>query len=190
MEKVLFSGVGGQGVLLMGTLLARAAIEDGYFASWVPYYGLEMRGGRAKCWVAVSDVEIPSPVFSRLTTALFLSERFLEEDIHKVERGGLLILNVEDGGAEDLARVGGDTARGSTAEFRIWATGIASKLGSAASANMVMLGAYVAMKRIVKMDTIQRLVLTERGEGSMRDLNLSCLVKGFEIATHLHRLHR
>lgn len=174
MERVLFSGVGGQGVLLMGTLLAQAALDEGFISSWVPYYGLEMRGGRAKCWVVVSDSEIPSPVFSKPTSAVFLSDKFLSEDIDKVEPGGFILLNEREGEGYPIARK-------DVEPVRLWATGIASELGASGCANMVALGAYVSRKRLVRLDTLRCLLDTVVEDSSMREANVRCLLKGSEF---------
>ena len=59
MEKqFLIAGFGGQGVLLIGQLIAKAAMRQGYEVSWMPSYGPEMRGGEANCAVVVSDAAV------------------------------------------------------------------------------------------------------------------------------------
>ena len=60
-EKIFFAGAGGQGILLMGKLLAYAAMEEGKQVTFLPSYGAEMRGGTANCTVIVSDKPISSP---------------------------------------------------------------------------------------------------------------------------------
>jgi len=62
--KTIFSGFGGQGVMMMGTSLAQSAMSKGFHVTYLPAYGAEMRGGTANCTVAVSDDEIASPVAS------------------------------------------------------------------------------------------------------------------------------
>ena len=67
MEKqFLIAGFGGQGVLLIGQLIAKAAMRQGYEVSWMPSYGPEMRGGEANCAVVVSD----EPIAGRCSTML------------------------------------------------------------------------------------------------------------------------
>jgi len=56
--KTIFSGFGGQGVMMMGTSLAHSAMSKGYQVTYLPAYGAEMRGGTANCTVAVSDEDI------------------------------------------------------------------------------------------------------------------------------------
>ena len=62
--KTIFSGFGGQGVLMMGFTLAHGAMSAGYQVTFLPAYGAEVRGGTANCTVAVSDDEIASPIAS------------------------------------------------------------------------------------------------------------------------------
>ena len=62
--QILIAGFGGQGVLLIGQLIAKAAMRQGYEVSWMPSYGPEMRGGEANCAVVVSDEPIGSPLVS------------------------------------------------------------------------------------------------------------------------------
>ena len=65
MEKqFLIAGFGGQGVLLIGQLIAKSAMLEGKEVSWMPSYGPEMRGGEANCAVVVSDEAIGSPLVS------------------------------------------------------------------------------------------------------------------------------
>ena len=61
-KKVFVAGFGGQGVLLIGQMLAYAAMYEGKEATWMPSYGPEMRGGTANCTVCISDKPIASPL--------------------------------------------------------------------------------------------------------------------------------
>ena len=58
-EEILIAGFGGQGVMLMGHLLAHGAIYEGLEVTFFPSYGPEMRGGTANCTVVISDQEYP-----------------------------------------------------------------------------------------------------------------------------------
>ncbi|MFW6082587.1 MAG: 2-oxoacid:acceptor oxidoreductase family protein, partial [Chloroflexota bacterium] len=60
-EEIIISGFGGQGSLFAGQLLAYAAMGQGLHVTWIPSYGPEMRGGKARCTVVISDEEIGAP---------------------------------------------------------------------------------------------------------------------------------
>ena len=61
-NEVQFAGFGGQGIMLMGQILAEAAMQQGYEVVWIPSYGPEMRCGTCNCTVVVSDKPVGSPV--------------------------------------------------------------------------------------------------------------------------------
>ena len=78
-EKNIFAGFGGQGVLLMGQLLAMAGMMEGMNTSWIPSYGPEMRGGTANCSIMISDKEISSPIVTRATAVIAMNRPSLEK---------------------------------------------------------------------------------------------------------------
>ena len=72
-QEVVISGFGGQGTLFAGQVLAYAAMDTGRRVTWIPSYGPEMRGGRARCTVIVSEDEIGAPLVSRPSAAIVLN---------------------------------------------------------------------------------------------------------------------
>ena len=64
LNKTIFAGFGGQGVLLMGVCFANAAMNEGKHVTFLPSYGAEVRGGTANCTVSISTEEIASPIAS------------------------------------------------------------------------------------------------------------------------------
>ena len=72
-DKMIIAGFGGQGVLLMGQLLAKAGLLEGKNTCWLPSYGPEMRGGTANCSVTISDEEIFSPIVSTATSVIVMN---------------------------------------------------------------------------------------------------------------------
>jgi 2-oxoisovalerate ferredoxin oxidoreductase beta subunit len=129
------AGFGGQGVLLLGEVLAEAGLAAGFHVSWLPSYGPEMRSGTSHCHVRISDRPIASPLISRPNILLAMNEPSLRKFLPATEPGGLVLYN----GAtcpEDCRREG---VRIITAPF----TEFADALGGAKATNMVMLGALV-----------------------------------------------
>ncbi len=92
-ERNIFAGFGGQGVLLMGQLLAAAGMMEGKNTSWIPSYGPEMRGGTANCSVMLSDEEIDSPLVTRPTSLIVMNRPSLEKFEDKVVPGGSIFVN-------------------------------------------------------------------------------------------------
>ncbi|MBI3894190.1 MAG: 2-oxoacid:acceptor oxidoreductase family protein, partial [Candidatus Wallbacteria bacterium] len=92
-EEVIIAGFGGQGVLLIGKLVAEAALQAGCEVSWLPSYGPEMRGGTANCTVVVSDRPIASPVVDHPRGVVAMNRPSLDKFEASVEAGGFLLLN-------------------------------------------------------------------------------------------------
>jgi len=63
LERMIISGFGGQGIMLMGRLLIYAGMLEGKNVAWMPSYGPEMRGGTANCTVLISTKEIGSQLY-------------------------------------------------------------------------------------------------------------------------------
>ncbi|MBW2168309.1 MAG: 2-oxoacid:acceptor oxidoreductase family protein, partial [Deltaproteobacteria bacterium] len=75
----IIAGFGGQGVMLMGNILTYAAMAENKKATYMPVYGVEMRGGTANCTVVISDREIGSPIIQRPLSAIVMNRPSLEK---------------------------------------------------------------------------------------------------------------
>src|SRR5512139_1730650 len=91
--KALLAGFGGQGVLSMGLNLAEAAMLEGKNVTFLPSYGVEVRGGTANCTVAVSDEEIASPVASAPEFVVAMNQPSLMRFQNQLQSGGILFFN-------------------------------------------------------------------------------------------------
>ena len=125
--QMIFAGFGGQGVLLMGQLIAYAGMVMGKQVSWMPSYGPEMRGGSANCSVVVSDEPVGSPRVEDADVVVAMNKPSLAVFEKSVVPGGLLIYN------------------SSLIDVKPTRTDIAAELGSAKVTNMVMLGAVAQL---------------------------------------------
>lgn len=92
-NEIIIAGFGGQGVLLAGTLIAQAAIEQGLYTTWFPSYGAEMRGGTANSTVIVSNEEIGSPLAFRPNALIALNEPSLDKFMPKMIEESIIIAN-------------------------------------------------------------------------------------------------
>lgn len=144
---VIMSGFGGQGVLLIGDLLAFAAMQLGKQVTWMPSYGVEMRGGAANCTVVISDKKIGSPLSEEPAALIAMSGPGLEKFQGRVKPGGLLVMNTSLASAADVTRSDVDVVA-------LAANEIATELGYPKNANMVMLGAFLAKSRAVPFEAV------------------------------------
>lgn len=87
--RVIISGFGGQGILFAGKVLAQAALNDGFYVSWLPSYGPEMRGGTCNCRLVISDDEISSPSFAQTDALIALNVPSVEK--FSADTGKLII---------------------------------------------------------------------------------------------------
>ena len=92
-NEIIIAGFGGQGVLLAGTLIAQAAIEQGLHTTWFPSYGAEMRGGTANSTVVVSTDEIGSPLAFNPNALIALNEPSLNRFLPRMIDGSVIIAN-------------------------------------------------------------------------------------------------
>jgi 2-oxoglutarate ferredoxin oxidoreductase subunit gamma len=175
LERIIISGFGGQGVMLMGRLLAYAGMIEGKKVAWMPSYGPEMRGGTANCTVLISSNEIGSPIVSHPKILIAMNQPSLDKFEPNVRENGLIILN--------SSLIKREVKRKDVNIIKIPADDIAAKLGNPRATNMVVLGAYVKKSGAVKMETIFR-ALEEALTGpkqKLLDKNKEALKQGAEL---------
>src|SRR6056297_2807047 len=92
-KDVIAAGFGGQGVMVLGQLIAYSGIAEGKFVTWIPSYGPEMRGGTANCAVVISDKRIGSPVVDKPDLAVVMNKASFDKFHPRIKIGGTLIIN-------------------------------------------------------------------------------------------------
>jgi len=145
-HEIIFAGFGGQGVLSMGAIIAYAGMIEGKEVSWMPSYGPEMRGGTANCIAIVSDKRISSPIVTKFDSAIILNQPSLDKFEFTVKPGGILLY-------EESTIIKPPT-RTDIETYCIAANEEASKLGAKQVANMIMVGAFLEKRPILKMGSI------------------------------------
>ncbi len=145
-QEIIIAGFGGQGVLSMGRLIAYAGMIEGKEVSWMPSYGPEMRGGTANCIVIVSDSRISSPIITRFDTAILLNQPSVDKFEKAVKPGGLLIY--------EQSTVIHPPTRTDIEIIPISAIEEADKLNAKQVANMIMAGAFLEKRPILKIETL------------------------------------
>ncbi len=145
-ERVIVAGFGGQGVMLMGQILSYAATQEDLNTAWIPSYGPETRGGTANCSVVISKARINSPVVSEPDTLIVLNQPSLDKFEKKLKKGGKLLVN--------KALVDTEKIRDDVELYAVDCNKIALDIGNLKVANMVMLGAYIAMTDMFEKEAI------------------------------------
>ncbi len=149
-REVMFAGFGGQGILLIGNILAHTAMEEGSEVAWVPSYGPEMRGGTAYCLVVISDKPIGSPIIKNPMHLVAMNRPSLEKFAPVIKPKGIAVIN------SSLIPV--TSGRSDVDELLVPANDIATELGSSKVANIVALGAFVERSKIVDFECMRQCV--------------------------------
>lgn len=155
-QEYIIAGFGGQGVLSIGLFLAYAGMAQGHKVLYVPSYGAEMRGGTAHCMVTISDREISAPVLSASETIVVMNQPSLDKFEPMVRTGGKLLIN--------STLVHREVKRTDIKSYLVPTAELAAEAGVPRGANMVMLGALLAVTGTVPENLIyDTLVKTFRG---------------------------
>ena len=172
--KTVFAGFGGQGVLSMGLNLAQAALLEGKNVTYLPSYGAEVRGGTANCTVAVSDEEIASPVASSPDFIVAMNQPSMVRFQNQIQSGGVLFIN--------SSLIETEISRGDVDIIKVPANSIAEQLGSARSANMVMMGAFTKKSNIVSISSvIEGLKSALKKKQKLIAVNTEALMAGYDL---------
>lgn len=144
---LIISGFGGQGVLIVGNLLAYAAMKEGKHVTYLPTYGVEMRGGTASCTIVISSNEIGSPIMERPHSAIVMNLPSLVKYEPRLLPKGLLMFN-------STLIDPKETRRKDIELLPIPVNEIAIENGNPKLANMVALGAFNEKIRLVQMTSL------------------------------------
>ncbi len=146
---VIIAGFGGQGVLLVGNMLAYAAMQEGLQVTYMPVYGVEMRGGTANCTVVISEEEIGSPLVTYPHSLIIMNQPSLEKFRPRLKEGGPLIVNTS---IVPQSLLDGDQ----TWSIPVPANDVANELGNPKMANMVVLGAWIEATGILSLERVKQ----------------------------------
>ena len=172
LARIRLAGAGGQGIVLAGLLLAEAAVAAGRNATQAQVYGPESRGGASKAEVIISDGDIAYPYLQRVDLLLALTQEAHDRYVGQLEPGGLLL--VDDEHVRPTAGTG-------VAYHGLPVTATALRvLGTAIGANLVALGALVALSGVVPVEALERVIAVRRPGGSV-ERGLAALRAGFEL---------
>jgi 2-oxoglutarate ferredoxin oxidoreductase subunit gamma len=170
------AGFGGQGVMLIGELLAYAGMVEGKQVSWMPAYGPEMRGGTANCSVVVTEEYLTSPVVTEPTSVIIMNKPSLDKFEPMLRKDGVIVINT--------SLVDRKVTRTDLRVVEVPCNDIAAELGNARIANMVALGALIGATGCVsKVSVMQGLkhMLPERHH-RLLPLNEQAIDRGIAIA--------
>jgi 2-oxoglutarate ferredoxin oxidoreductase subunit gamma len=170
-SEVQFAGFGGQGIMLMGQILAEAALQEGREVVWIPSYGPEMRGGTAYCTVVAGDQPIGSPIIRNPKHLVAMNRPSLEKFAPSVKANGVIFINAS------IIPIGSN--RSDVDELRVPIIEIAQEVGNIKTANIVALAAFVARSGFVSFEALTESVRQKfAAKAKLIPLNLKALEAG------------
>jgi 2-oxoglutarate ferredoxin oxidoreductase subunit gamma len=168
-QEVRFAGFGGQGLLLAGIILGKAAcLYGGKQAAQTQSYGTEARGGASQCNVVIDDKEITYVGVVNPDVFVVMSQEAYEKLIEEVKEGGLVFYD------SDLVKI---KENPKLRQIPVSSTNSAKDLGRQMVANVVMLGAMVEGTKILDADQV-KVCLKDSVPPGTEDLNLKAFDKG------------
>lgn len=171
-NRILMAGAGGQGIVFLGKLLANSALDSCPHITFFPSYGAEVRGGDSHCQVILSHAVISSPVADEFEAMILMNQHSVEKFLCSLGHRGLAIIN------SSLCRV----RQLSPLWLQVPATEIADQLGDQRAANLVMLGALLSQRPLVKSSVIQkRLQAGVKGDKSFAERNVAAFNAGLNM---------
>lgn len=178
-RSLFCAGFGGQGVMVLGQLVAYSGIEEGRFVTWMPSYGPEMRGGTANCAVVVSDAEIGSPFVSKADIVITFNQPSLDKYHSIVKPGGTFIYNCDISSYEN--------PRCDINVVAVPASRLAHEVENDKALNIVMLGALAELSDIVSVETAIAIIREKLGKKKPQYLesNLKAFEEGRRAAAVL-----
>ena len=178
MADMICAGFGGQGVLTMGLILAKIAMDEGKNVTWIPSYGSEMRGGTANCSVKITDGMVASPFIKHADIVIAMNQPSLDKFMPRLRPGGTLMVNttiVKDAVRRDDIEV-----------YGVDATEIAQQEQNARGANIVMLGALASAGKLLTHDVIEKgIEAFFASKGKHNPKNAACYERGFACCARL-----
>jgi 2-oxoglutarate ferredoxin oxidoreductase subunit gamma len=176
-NDVFIAGIGGQGILLFGNIIAEAAMAEGQEVTFLPSYGVEMRGGNANCTIVMSDEPIGSPSVTAPQVLIAMAKRSVGLYQDRLMPDGIFILNSSLAPESDVKR---DDVSLLAYPFN----DMAADMGNQRLGNMIALGLYVGKTGVVKVDSLaegMEEALSERNRKFIPK-NMEAIKKGVELA--------
>ena len=176
-KEMIFAGFGGQGVMLMGQILAYAGMLEGQQVSWFPAYGPEMRGGTANCSIIIGDEPVGTPIVTEPSVVVAMNLPSLDKFEPMLPVGGTLLIN--------SSLIDRKPHRTDVKTYYVPCNDIAQELGNLKVANMVMVGAIIAASGVVNIDSVINVLAKKifKNKPKVMPINEQAIRRGLECVT-------
>ena len=169
--EIRITGFGGQGVVLSGHIIGHAcAVNAGQHATMIQSFGPEARGSACSTTLAVSDTEVLYPYITKPDIFVVMSTEGYDKYRNELKPKGTLVYET------DLVK---PKLKKGQPSFGVPSTRLAENLGRTIVQNIVMLGFFAAVTKIVKVDAMREAVRESVPPGT-ETLNLRAFDAGVE----------
>lgn len=173
--EMIFSGSGGQGLLFIGKMLAKLAIEEYPHVTFLPTYGAEVRSGTSYCNIKLSDDPISTPVVDFPDVMVLMNQPSVDRFLPRLNAGKMAWVNSSMASAACAGVI------------EIPANQIALELGDVQAANVVMVGSMLGYEKLIDRNKAIEAVISasaKKGERAIA-LNRSAFLKGWSLGEHV-----
>ncbi len=170
-RKFFGCGFGGQGVMVLGQLLAYGGMHEKRHTTWLPSYGPEMRGGTANCSVVISDEEVASPFVTQADLVAALNQPSIDKFESYVRPGGFLVYN------KDIIEY--RPKRNDIKVIPVGANMLAQEAGSDKTMNIAIFGTIVAVSDLISHETALAVIRDKLGKKKPEFLRMN--LKAYEL---------
>ena len=174
-RNLMIAGFGGQGVMMIGKLLAYSTFyATDKNVTFFPSYGAEQRGGTANCYVVISDEEVGAPLGDVMDDLIVMNETSMDKFLYKLKPGGVLFVN--------SSIVKKEIPRTDITVVSAPVTELALELGNTKVLNVIMLGVYTAFTQVLQEDVVEKTLKEQLGKKpKLIPLNEKAFHLGLEI---------
>jgi 2-oxoglutarate ferredoxin oxidoreductase subunit gamma len=177
MNEIRFSGFGGQGIIRLGLIAGKAlSLFDNKQATMTQSFGPEARGSACSSQLVVSEDRVLYPYITRPEVLVSMSQEAYDKYEPELRDDGILIID------KDLVKT--KPPRGKIKTYSIPSTRFAEELGNRIIANLVMLGFFTAVTKVVSPDAIKK-ALPGLVPKRFMELNIQGFDKGYEYGLQI-----
>ena len=177
MNEIRFSGYGGQGIIRCGLITGKAvSLYDNKFGTMTQSFGPEARGSACSSQVVISEDRVLYPYITRPEILVSMSQDAYEKYEPDLREDGVLIYDT------DLVKL--KPGRGQIKTYGVPSTRFAEEMGNRVFANLVMLGFFTAITRVVSPEAMKK-ALPGLVPKRFLELNIRAFEKGYSYGLEL-----
>jgi len=172
-KEFRFTGSGGQGLIVAGIILARAAVYEGYRVTQTQSYGPESRGGSSRADVIIANTEIYYPEAMNFDYLIALTQESADKSIYDLKENGMLVIDTSL--VKHLGMTINNLVEVNLTEMTL------ERLGTMLPINVVSLSCVAKLSNIVTDKSLEK-AIKESFKANLIEINLKAMQLGFELA--------